>query len=76
MCPVVADEANPGKEASPTSRAEVGRRCAVVAPLFSELAIGMRPVGRPKLRYKDTCKRALKCGGVIDHWRKVVRQPA
>jgi len=26
-CPEVADEANPGKEASPTGRAEVGRRC-------------------------------------------------
>ena len=31
MCPEVADEANPGKEASPTGRAEVGRRCAVGA---------------------------------------------
>ena len=31
MCPEVADEANPGKEASPTVRAEVGRRCAVGA---------------------------------------------
>ena len=31
VCPEVADEANPGKEASPTGRAEVGRRCAVGA---------------------------------------------
>ena len=28
MCPEVADEAYPGEEASPTGRAEVGRRCA------------------------------------------------
>ena len=31
MFPEVADEANPGEEASPTGRAEVGRRCAVGA---------------------------------------------
>ena len=31
MCPEVADEANPGKKASPTGRAEVGRRCAAGA---------------------------------------------
>ena len=31
MCPEVADEANLGEEASPTGRAEVGRRCAVGA---------------------------------------------
>ena len=31
MCPEVADEANLGKEASPTGRAEVGRHCAVGA---------------------------------------------
>ena len=31
MCPEVADETNPGKEASPTGRAEVGRGCAVSA---------------------------------------------
>ena len=31
MCLEVADEAYPGEEASPTGRAEVGRRCAVGA---------------------------------------------
>jgi len=31
VCPEVADETNPGKEASPTGRAEVGRGCAVSA---------------------------------------------
>ena len=28
MCPEVADETNPGKKASPTGSAEVGRCCA------------------------------------------------
>ena len=28
--------------------------------LYGELAIGLRPVGRPTLRYKDFCKRDLK----------------
>jgi len=31
VCPEVADETNPGEEASPTGRAEVGRGCAVSA---------------------------------------------
>ena len=31
MCPKVADETNPGEEASLTGRAEVGRGCAVSA---------------------------------------------
>jgi len=31
VCPEVADETNPGKEASPTGRAEVGRGCAISA---------------------------------------------
>ena len=31
MCPEVADKANPGKEASPTGRAEVAKRRAVGA---------------------------------------------
>ena len=31
MCPEVADETNPCKEASPTGRAEEGRRCTVSA---------------------------------------------
>ena len=31
MCPEVADEASQGKEASPTGRVEVSRRCAVDA---------------------------------------------
>ena len=32
--------------------------------LFGELATGSRPIGRPKLRYKDTCKQDLKAGGI------------
>jgi len=31
VCPEVADETNPSKEASPTGRAEVSRGCAVSA---------------------------------------------
>ena len=34
MCPEGTDEANPGKKASPTGRAEVGRCCAVGAGGF------------------------------------------
>lgn len=34
--------------------------------LYFELAHGSRPVGRPKVRFKDTCKRVLKCGHVLD----------
>ena len=33
--------------------------------MYGELARGSRPVGRPKLRFKDTCKNALKCGEVL-----------
>ena len=40
--------------------------------LYGELAEGTRPVGRPKLRYKDTCKNALKCGGILDVWQDSV----
>lgn len=35
MCPKVADEANPGKEAFTTGRAEVGRRCTVGGSSFA-----------------------------------------
>ena len=41
-----------------------------VKPLFyCELDIGKRFVGRPKLRYKDTCKSILKSGRVLDEWK-------
>ena len=43
----------------------------VKALLYGELANGSRPVGRPQLRFKDTCKSVLKCGGVLDQWRNV-----
>ena len=36
--------------------------------LYGELAEGTRTVGRPKLRYKDTCKSALKRGNVLGQW--------
>ena len=35
---------------------------------YGELAEGTRPVGRPKFRYKDTCKSALKRGNALGQW--------
>ena len=40
--------------------------------LYGELTEGTRPVGRPKLRYKDTCKSALKCGNALGQWKAMV----
>ena len=38
--------------------------------LYGELATGLRPAGRPTLRYKDVCKRDLRAGdiGPIGPW--------
>ena len=38
---------------------------SVKALLHAELANGSLPVGRPQLKFKDTCNSALKCGGVL-----------
>ena len=35
-----------------------------VALLLYWTTENVRPIGRPKLRYKDTCKSALKCSDV------------
>jgi len=43
----------------------------VKALLFGELE-GSRKVGRPLLRYKDTCKMALKRSEVLNEWNAVV----
>ena len=40
--------------------------------LFGELDNGTRSLGRPKLRYKDTCKSILRDGQVLDDWQQVV----
>ena len=40
--------------------------------LYGELTEGTRPVGRPKLRYKDMCKSALKCGNALGQWNAMV----
>ena len=40
--------------------------------LYGELTEGTRPVGRPKLRYKDTFKSALKCGNALGQWKAMV----
>ena len=44
----------------------------VKALLHSELFHGSWLVGWPNLRFKDTCKNALKCGQVLDLWKTVV----
>ena len=44
--------------------------------LYCELAHGSRPVGRPKLCFKDTRKRALRCGRVLDQWSSTVSNRA
>ena len=37
--------------------------------LYGELAEGSRPVGRPRLRYKDICKRDMKLSGIdVSKW--------
>ena len=40
--------------------------------LYGELTEETRPVGRPKLRYKDTCTSALKCGNALGQWKAMV----
>ena len=40
--------------------------------MYGELARGSRPVGRPKLRFRDTCKNALKCWEVLNGWQSFV----
>ena len=40
--------------------------------LYGELTEGTRPVGRPKLRYKDTFKSALRCGNALGQWKAMV----
>ena len=51
--------------------------------LYGELVTGTRTVGRPHLRYRDTCKRDMKVAGIDTtweaaaddrgHWRAVVK---
>ena len=42
--------------------------------LYGELTEGTRPVGRPKLRYKDACKSVLKCGNELGQWEAKVEK--
>ena len=50
----------------------VGNRLRLIGHIcHSELFHGSRPVGRPYLRFKDTCKNALKCGHVLNLWKTV-----
>ena len=41
--------------------------------LYGELADGSRPVGRPKLRFKDNCKNILKTGNILLNWNDTVK---
>ena len=41
--------------------------------LYGELASGLCPVGRPKLRFKDSCKSILKSGQSLDTWQTTVK---
>ena len=52
--------------------------------LYGELATGLRPTGRPTLRFKDVCKRDMKVGNINlagwkalaadrSHWRLAVK---
>ena len=52
------------------SRMEVDRPLESLS--YGELTEGSRPVGRPKLRYEDTCKSALKCGNALGQWKATV----
>ena len=40
--------------------------------MYGELFNGSRSVGRPKLRYKNTCKSVLKLGKMLDSWQDIV----
>ena len=41
--------------------------------LYGELADGSRPIGRPKLRFKDNCKSFLKTGNILHSWNDTVK---
>ena len=41
--------------------------------LYGELADGSRPIGRPKLRFKDNCKSILKTGNILHNWNDTVK---
>ena len=44
----------------------------VKALLYGELEEGIRRTGRPMLRFKATCKSALKCGDALEDWQTTV----
>ena len=53
------------------SRMEDNRTCKRL--LYGELAGGSRPIGRPKLRFKDNCKSILKTGNILHNWNDTVK---
>lgn len=53
------------------SRMEDNRTCKRL--LYGELADGSRPIGRPKLRFKDNCKSILKTGNILRNWNDTVK---
>ena len=44
----------------------------VKALMYGELDKGTRPLGRPKLRYRDIRKSVLKSGRILDRWQDLV----
>ena len=40
--------------------------------LYGERTDGSRPIGRPKLRFKDNIKSLLKIGDLLETWQEVV----
>ena len=53
------------------SRMEDNRTCKQL--LYGELADGSRPIGRPKLCFKDNCKSILKTGNILHNWNDTVK---
>ena len=39
---------------------------------YGELVLGSRPIGRPRLRYKDNIKALLKTGDILQPWNESV----
>ena len=56
-------------QASQAYSLSLARGCIPKDLLYGELAEGSRPVGRPRLRYKDICKRDIKLSDIdVNKW--------
>ena len=65
---------NVTKDANVTSLSTPGSvvTMTTTAMMNGELTEGTCPVEWPKLRYKDTCKSAIKCGNALGQWKAMV----